>query len=145
MAVTIRDVAKLAGVSPMTVSRVINGSPKVSPDTRERVEAAIAELHYVPNTLARGLTQQRSGTIGMVVPDLGDPFFTLVLRGAEQVARAAGYRVIVCNTTSDGELEASYIDDLIANQVDGVILAPVDNDSKRIDRLDGRRGGCRMC
>src|SRR5215218_10059540 len=132
MAVTIRDVAKLAGVSPMTVSRVINGSPKVTPETRERVEAAISELHYVPNTLARGLTQSRSGTIGMVVPDLGDPFFTLVLRGAEQVARAAGYRVIVFNTNSDGELEASYIDDLIAHQVDGIILAPVDNASKRM-------------
>ena len=132
MAVTIRDVAKLAGVSPMTVSRVINGSPKVTPETRERVEAAIAELRYVPNTLARGLTQQRSGTIGMVVPDLGDPFFTLVLRGAEQVARAAEYRVIVCNTASDRDLEANYIENLIANQVDGVILAPVDNDSKRI-------------
>lgn len=132
MAVTIRDVAKLAGVSPMTVSRVINGSPKVTPETRERVQAAIGELHYVPNTLARGLTQQRSGTIGMVVPDLGDPFFTLVLRGAEQVARAAGYRVIVCNTNSDIELEASYIDDLIAHQVDGIILAPVNNDSKRM-------------
>ena len=62
MAVTIRDVAKLAGVSPMTVSRVINGSPKVTAETRERVEAAIAELRYVPNTLARGLTQSRSGT-----------------------------------------------------------------------------------
>ncbi len=132
MAVTIRDVAKLAGVSPMTVSRVINGSPKVSPETRERVEAAVAELRYVPNTLARGLTQSRSGTLGMVVPDLGDPFFTLVLRGAEQVARAAGYRVIVCNTNSDGELEASYLDDLIAHQVDGIILAPVDNASKRM-------------
>jgi len=114
------------------VSRVINGSPKVTPETRERVEAAIAELHYVPNTLARGLTQSRSGTIGMVVPDLGDPFFTLVLRGAEQVARAAGYRVIVCNTNSDGELEASYVDNLIAHQVDGVILAPVSDESKRM-------------
>jgi LacI family transcriptional regulator len=132
MAVTIRDVAKLAGVSPMTVSRVINGSPKVTPETRERVEAAIAELHYVPNTLARGLTQSRSGTIGMVVPDLGDPFFTLVLRGAEQVARAAGYRVIVCNTNSEGELEASYVDNLIAHQVDGVLLAPVSDASKQV-------------
>ena len=74
MAVTIRDVAKLAGVSPMTVSRVINGSPKVTPETRERVEAAIAELRYVPNTLARGLTESRSGTIGMVVPDWGIRF-----------------------------------------------------------------------
>ena len=139
MAVTIRDVAKLAGVSPMTVSRVINGSPKVAPQTRERVEAAIAELHYVPNTLARGLTQSRSGTIGMVVPDLGDPFFTLVLRGAEQVAWAAGYRVIVCNTSNDGDVEVSYLDNLIAHQVDGVILAPVSDASKRmIDWMVGR-------
>ncbi|MEZ4504715.1 MAG: LacI family DNA-binding transcriptional regulator [Thermomicrobiales bacterium] len=91
----------------------------MTPETRERVQSAIAELHYVPNTLARGLTQQRSGTIGMVVPDLGDPFFTLVLRGAERVARAAGYRVIVCNTQSDAELEAAYVDDLIAHQADG--------------------------
>jgi LacI family transcriptional regulator len=132
MAVTIRDVAKLAGVSPMTVSRVINGSPKVTPETRERVEAAIAELHFVPNTLARGLTQSRSGTIGMVVPDLGDPFFTLVLRGAEQVARAEGYRVIVCNTNSESDLEASYVDNLIAHQVDGVLLAPVNDASKTV-------------
>ncbi len=140
MAVTIRDVAKLAGVSPMTVSRVINGSPKVIPATRLRVEAAIAELHYVPNTLARGLTQHRSGTIGMVVPDLGDPFFTLVLRGAEQVARSAGFRVIVCNTDSDGELESSYIDNLIAHQVDGVILAPVDDASKQVIDWMAARG-----
>ena len=140
MAVTIRDVAKLAGVSPMTVSRVINGSPKVTPETRERVEAAIAELHFVPNTLARGLTQSRSGTIGMVVPDLGDPFFTLVLRGAEQVARAAGYRVIVCNTNSDGELEASYVDNLIAHQVDGVLLAPVSDASKQVTDWMRARG-----
>lgn len=132
MAVTIRDVALRAGVSPMTVSRVVNGSAKVTDETRTRVEAAIAELHYVPNTLARGLTQQRSGTIGMVVPDLGDPFFTLVLRGAEQVARRGGYRLIVCNTNSDNQLEEEYIDDLIAHQVDGVILAPVNDLSKPV-------------
>jgi LacI family transcriptional regulator len=127
MAVTIRDVAQRAGVSAMTVSRVINGSAKVTDETRARVEAAVAELNFVPNILARGLTQHRSGTIGMVVPDLGDPFFTLVLRGAEQVARRAGYRLIVCNTNSDNELEAGYIDDLIAHQVDGVILAPAND------------------
>jgi LacI family transcriptional regulator len=139
MAVTIRDVAQRAGVSAMTVSRVINGSPSVRPETQAAVEAAIAELRYVPNSLARGLTSHRSGTIGLVVPDLGDPFFTLVLRGAEQVARAAGYRVIVCNTNSDLEIEAGYIDDLIARQMEGVILAPVDDRSSAvIERMDGR-------
>jgi LacI family transcriptional regulator len=132
MAVTIRDVAQRAGVSAMTVSRVINGSAKVTEETRAKVEAAIAELSYVPNTLARGLTRQRSTIIGMVVPDLGDPFFTLVLRGAEQVARRAGYRLIVCNTNSDNEVEAGYIDDLIAHQVEGVILAPVNDHSRSV-------------
>ena len=139
MAVTIRDVAKLAGVSTMTVSRVINGSPSVTPDTRARVEAAIAELRFVPNTLARGLSRHRSGTIGMVVPDLGDPFFTLILRGAEQVARASGYRVIVCNTNSDNELESSYVDDLIAKQVEGIIIAPVnDRSGVVVERMTSR-------
>lgn len=139
MAVTIRDVAERAGVSAMTVSRVVNGSSQVTPETRAAVETAIAELRYVPNAFARGLTRHRSGSIGLVVPDLGDPFFTLVLRGAEQVARTAGYRVIVCNTNSDLELEAAYIDDLIARQMEGVILAPVDDRSiGAVERLAAR-------
>jgi LacI family transcriptional regulator len=139
MAVTIRDVAQRAGVSAMTVSRVINGSPQVTPETRAAVESAIAELRYVPNAFARGLTRHRSGSIGLVVPDLGDPFFTLVLRGAEPVARAAGYRVVVCNTNSDLELEAAYIDDLLARQMEGLILAPVDDRSIGVlERLAAR-------
>jgi LacI family transcriptional regulator len=82
MTVTIKDVAALAGVSPMTVSRVVNGSPRVRADTRQRVLDAVAELGYVPNGLARGLSRQKTGTIGLVVPDIVDPFFTLVLRGS---------------------------------------------------------------
>src|SRR6266852_4237128 len=91
MRVTIREVASRAGVSPMTVSRVINESPRVSPATRRRVEAVVEELGYVPNRLARGLIRQRTGTLGLIVPDVANPFFTLVVRGAEEVAWRAGY------------------------------------------------------
>ena len=93
--VTIKDVARLAGVSSMTVSRVINESERVSPATRRRVEEAIAELGYVPSRLARGLIRQRTGTIALIVPDVANPFFTLIVRGAEDVARRAGYRIIL--------------------------------------------------
>src|SRR5215218_10752498 len=95
--VTIRDVARRAGVSPMTVSRVINDSELVSPDTRRRVEDAIGELGYVPSRLARGLSARRTGTLAVIVPDVANPFFTLIVRGAEDVARRAGYRVILCD------------------------------------------------
>jgi LacI family transcriptional regulator len=82
----------------MTVSRVINESERVRPDTRRRVEEAIAELGYVPSRLARGLIRQRTGTLALIVPDVANPFFTLIVRGAEDVARRAGYRCILCDT-----------------------------------------------
>ena len=72
--VTIKDVARLSGVSPMTVSRVINDSERVSPDTRRKVQAAISELGYVPSRLARGLSRQRTGTLALIVPDVANPF-----------------------------------------------------------------------
>src|SRR5205085_10749495 len=86
MRVTIHDVASHAGVSAMTVSRVINESPRVSADTRRRVQASIAKLGYVPNRLARGLIQRKTGSFGVIVPDVANPFFTLIVRGAAQVA-----------------------------------------------------------
>src|SRR2546429_8265193 len=95
---TIRDVARLSGVSPMTVSRVINESERVSPDTRRRVEAAIAELGHVPSRLARGLSRQRTGTIAVILPLLANPFFTLILRAAREVARRSGFRLILFAT-----------------------------------------------
>ena len=105
----------------MTVSRVINGSPKVTPDPRARVEAAIAELRYrAEHAGARVVAGIGAGRSAWWCPILGDPFFTLVLRGRSRWRGPAGYRVIVCNTNSDGELEASYVDDLIAHQVDGM-------------------------
>jgi LacI family transcriptional regulator len=123
--VTIRDVARNAGVSPMTVSRVINASARVSPGTRARVEHAIAELGYVPSRLARGLSGQRTGTLALIVPDVANPFFTLVVRGAEDVARRAGYRVILCDTRADLAIEREVIEEMIAHRVEGLLIAPV--------------------
>lgn len=131
MAPTIRDVALLADVSPMTVSRVINGNPRVRAETRERIQQAIAELGYVPNSLAQGLSRQRAGTLALIVPDFVDPFFTLVLRGAEDVARRAGYRVILCNSGGDTEREDAYLENMVAHRVEGVLIAPVGNGSRR--------------
>src|SRR5438477_4299969 len=128
--VTIRDVAERAGVSPMTVSRVINDSPRVHDGTRRRVEAAIAELGYVPNRLARGLIRRTTGALGLIVPDVANPFFTLVVRGAEEVAWRAGYHVILCNTQADIERERGYIEDMLSFQVEGLLLAPVGERSR---------------
>ena len=127
---TIRDVARLSGVSPMTVSRVINESERVRPDTRRRVEEAIAELGYVPSRLARGLIRQRTGTLALIVPDVANPFFTLIVRGAEDVARRAGYRVILCDTGSDLGVEREVIEEMLAHRVEGIAIAPVSDRSR---------------
>src|SRR5438093_1217833 len=129
-AVTIRHVADRAGVSPMTVSRVINDSSRVSPGTRARVEAAIADLGYIPSKLARGLSGRRTGTLAVIVPDVANPFFTLIVRGAEDVARRAGYRVILCDTHADVVAEQEVIEEMIAHRVEGILIAPVSDRSR---------------
>jgi LacI family transcriptional regulator len=126
---TIRDVARLSGVSPMTVSRVINDSERVSPETRRRVEEAISELGYVPSRLARGLSRQRTGTLAVIVPDVANPFFTAIVRAAEEVARRADYQVILCDTRSDLSVERDVIEELISHRVEGMVIAPVSDRS----------------
>src|SRR6266576_3489939 len=135
MKVTIHDVARHAGVSAMTVSRVVNERPRVSVDTRKRVQASIAELGYVPNRLARGLIQRKTGAFGVIVPDVANPFFTLVVRGVEQVAGRAAFHVILCDTQGDLERERGYLEDMVAFQVDGVLIAPVGDRSRPQLRL----------
>jgi LacI family transcriptional regulator len=127
---TVRDVAERAGVSAMTVSRVINGGSGVRPETKRRVEEAIRELEYVPNAVAKGLMSNKSGTIGVIVPDIVNPFFALVIRGAETVARRSGYRVLLCNTEGDLALERQYVEDMLAHRADGILIAPVSDLSK---------------
>jgi LacI family transcriptional regulator len=139
-AVTIRHVADRAGVSPMTVSRVINDSNRVSPGTRARVEAAIADLGYIPSKLARGLSGRRTGTLAVIVPDVTNPFFTLIVRGAEDVARRAGYRVILCDTRADLSVEREVIEEMIAHRVEGILIAPVSDRSREHLRRLGKFG-----
>jgi LacI family transcriptional regulator len=139
MRVTMREVAAKADVSAMTVSRVINDG-RVSEDARRRVEAAIAELGYVPNRVASGLIRRKSGAIGLIVPDVANPFFTLVVRGAEEVAWRAGYHVILCNTQADLERERGYLEDMVAFQVEGLLIAPVGERSKSNLRIPRKNG-----
>jgi LacI family transcriptional regulator len=128
--VTIKDVAWAAGVSPMTVSRVINGSDRVRPETQRRVEDAIAELGYIPSRLARGLSARKTGTLAVIVPDVANPFFTLIVRAAEEVARRSNFRVILCDTRADLAVESDVIKELIAHRVEGIAIAPVSDRSK---------------
>ena len=129
---TIRDVAKLAGVSSITVSRVINNSGYVSKATRERVEEAITQLNYIPNYLATSLRSKRTDTIALVVTDVTNPFWTTVARGVEDVAVDRGFSVILCNTDEDPEKETRYIQILLRRQVDGILVAPATDDGERL-------------
>src|SRR6478735_3078546 len=114
----------------MTVSRVINGREGVDAETQRRVEDAIEALDYVPNRLARGMISQKTQTIGLIVPDVANPFFSPVVRGAEMAARRNGYRILLCNSEGDLRLEREYIDDLVSHRVEGLMLAPA-NDASR--------------
>jgi LacI family transcriptional regulator len=121
---TISDVAKRAGVSAMTVSRVLNGTGHASAQTRARVESAVEELGYVPNALARQLRSKRTKTIALVVSDISNPYFTTIARGVEDYFVAHGYGVMYCNTDEDAAEEEQYLLMLIQRQVDGVLLVP---------------------
>lgn len=120
---TIRDVARIAGVSIKTVSRVINGDAPVTEDTRKRVLAAIASVEYRPNAVARSLVTGRSQVVGLIVADVTNPFFPALVRGVEDAAGQHDQLVVVCNTDEDPDRELQYLDMLQRNQVDGIILA----------------------
>jgi len=119
---TIADVARNAGVSMMTVSRVVNDSGPVSEATRQRVLDAIENMGYRPSGLARSLATKRTGTIGLVVPDIANPFFAGVAKGVEQVAHAERYNVFLGNTSEDWDRELAMLQSLEEKRVDGLIL-----------------------
>ena len=124
---TIGDVAERAGVSKMTVSRVINNSGYISQETRERVEEAIAELGYVPNALARSLRFKQTKTIALVITDITNPFFTTLARGVEDAASEQGFSVMFCNTDESRDEEAQYLSVLVQKQVDAALLVPAES------------------
>src|SRR5690606_10085731 len=125
---TIYDVAELAGVSPATVSRVFNGT-SVSDAKTAAVRAAAEELSFTPNRAARTLRRQSSEVIGLVIPDIENPYFTEMARGVEDVASEAGYSVVLCNSDSVLEKEATYLGIAIAEHMSGVIIATASDES----------------
>lgn len=124
--VSIEDVARRAGVSPSTASRVVRNQANVTAVTRERVLRAVADLNYIPNAVARGLKQSRSDLIALIITDIMSPFFTAVARGAEDAAREAGLSLVLGNSEEDPDLEAKYLRVIGERRVDGVILVPTD-------------------
>lgn len=123
--VTIRDVAQKANVSISTVSHVLNGTRFVSEETKKAVLTAIKELGYRPNPIARGLKTDVMKTIGVIVSDVINPFFTSVVRGIEDGASEAGYSVIVCNSDEIPKKQDNYLHVLEENRVAGIIITPV--------------------
>jgi LacI family transcriptional regulator len=121
MAVTIKDVARAAGVSASTVTRALTLPELVHPDTRERVRRTAASLGYHPNRAARGLSTGRTGNIGLLVPDLGNPFFPSVVKGVQGRAHEADYAVFLADTDEDSAAEAGLVRRL-SKQVDGIVL-----------------------
>ena len=122
---TMKEVAKLAGVSVATVSRVLNDKPNVSPELRSRVLQAVEKLNYQRNRVARSLRAKTSLIIGLIISDIQNPFFTSVVRGVEDVAYDHGYTLLLCNSDEDPAKERLYIDIMLAEKVAGVIISPV--------------------
>ncbi|GAB3458690.1 LacI family DNA-binding transcriptional regulator [Actinophytocola sediminis] len=121
---TLADVARRAGVSAATVSRIVNGSPKiVSEELRERVLRAVQELQYVPNAHAQLLARSHRTTVGVIVHDVSDPYFAEITRGLQRVASEHDRLVIICNSYRDPERELEYVELLRAHQVEAIILA----------------------
>jgi LacI family transcriptional regulator len=124
---TLEDVARAAGVGPMTVSRTINNHPYVAEDTAKRVRAAIRQLNYRPNHAARMLTGQLSRSIGLIVPDLADSFFSVISHAVQETARESGYLVWLAASNYDPSIEAAQVEQMTHHPVDGILLVPVDS------------------
>jgi len=135
MKVTIRDVATRCGVSVATVSRVINNSDQVTAETKKKVLKVIEELGFIPNTNARGLSTKSTNTIGIIVPNVSNPFFGELIQGAEGAASESGYQIIILNSGYSREKTLRDIMVLQSRDVDGIIMSTADIDEKTLDYL----------
>ncbi len=136
---TIKDVAKKAGVSVATVSHVINDTRYVSELTKAKVKAAMEELNYQPNAVARSLRRKESMIIGLIIPDNTNPYFAEMAWSIEYASKNQGYSVILCNSDGDVNKESSYLDVLIKNQVDGIIIVAAGKSSVNFQKFLGRK------
>jgi LacI family transcriptional regulator len=120
---TIKDVARRVGVSTATVSHVINNTRYVSEGLRKKILEAIDELHYHPNAVARSLVKKKTHTIGIIISDILNPFYTAIVRGIEDVTYQSGYNVMLCNSDEDPEKEVLYIQILLERRIDGLVIS----------------------
>lgn len=134
--VTLKDVAKLAGVSASTVSRTLSGSSLVDKDTKQRVWKAVKQLGYRPNLLAKGLKEGHTNMIALLIPNIRNPIFPAVTRGVEDKARQRGYTLILGNTDEDPRIERDYIEKLTNHWIDGFILATATTHSTNLEQLN---------
>lgn len=138
MSATIHDIARKAGISVSTVSRVLNhktANYRISKETEALVLKAAKELNYQPNQLARGLRLKKTQTIGLVAPDLSNPFFAYVIKSVQTVAHGLGYSLVVCDTDESLAREIEHLNLLRSKGVDGLIIMPVGQTSRHIDPL----------
>jgi LacI family transcriptional regulator len=137
--VTIKDIARKANVSYATVSRALNNKRGVRESTRHRVLELAAEMSYTPNAIARGLVKKQTLTLGLIIPDITNPFYPEVARGIEDGATEEGFSIFLCNTNWEREREVDYLRLLAEKRVDGIILAPMDNEVEAVEhRLTGK-------
>ncbi|MEE5987472.1 catabolite control protein A [Ligilactobacillus equi] len=120
--ITIYDVAREAGVSMATVSRVVNGNPNVKPATRKKVMEVIDKLDYRPNAVARGLASKKTTTVGVIIPDVTNVYFSSLARGIDDVATMYKYNIILANSDGNAQKEVQVLNTLLAKQVDGIIF-----------------------
>lgn len=135
MGVTIKTIAKKLGVSYATVSRALNDHPDVNDDTKQKVVEKANEMGYQPNAIARGLVNKETKTIGLVIPDITNPFFPQVARGVEEAAATAGYNIFLCNSNWNKDREEHYVNALLQKQVDGLIITPSSEDLDHLKKL----------
>ena len=135
----IHDVARRAGVAPITVSRVIINNSYVSDKTRQRVETAINELAYVPNALGSSLRSKRTMTLALVLSDITNPFWTTVARGVEDTAHEYGYHIFIGNTDESPEKQSDYLTFMLQKQVDGFLLVPASSNVTASDIFQRQR------
>jgi DNA-binding LacI/PurR family transcriptional regulator len=138
MPATMRDVARKANVSIKTVSRVVNNQGEISEPTRLRVQEAIHELGYRPNVVARSLVSGKTHSIGLIIPQITDPFFPEMVLGVESVAYQRQFSVFLCNTESQVQRELEYIDSLSEKQVEGIIICGTSLDEEQLSQVGER-------
>jgi len=131
---TIKDIAKKANVAASTVSYVLNDTKSVKPETKEKILKIVEEMNYHPSQVARSLKTKKTLTIGIIIPDISNMFFTEIIRGIEDVANSFEYNVVLCNTDEDQQKEKRYLNNLINKNIDGLIFVGTGKNSHIFER-----------